>query len=112
MNDSGHRTITTIRQEDSSLTNDPAIVLGATQDSFLQQHTPTQDTLDTDIQAKVDHLPQIFNRAPRRQLEKRPFTIHQVRGAIHNLWQRKTLGGDNLPAEAYYGQNGAYGSTT
>ena len=47
MTDTSHRTITTVKQEDSSLTNDPATVLQATQDSFLQQHTPTQDTLDT-----------------------------------------------------------------
>ena len=48
MTDTGHRTITTVRQEDGSLTNNPATVLQATQDSFLRQHTPTQDTLDPD----------------------------------------------------------------
>ena len=87
MTDTGHCTITTVRQEDSSLTNDPATVLQATQDSFLQQHTPTQDTLDTDTQAKIDRLPQGFNHAQSRQLEKRPSTIHQVRRAIHSLRQ-------------------------
>ena len=40
MTDTCHRTITTVRQEDGFLTNDPATVLQATQDSFLQQHTP------------------------------------------------------------------------
>ena len=54
MTDTGHRTITTVRQEDGSLTNDPATVPQATQDSFLRQHTPTQDTLDPDTQAKID----------------------------------------------------------
>ena len=99
MNDSGHRTITTVRQEDGSLTNDPATVLQATQDSFLQQHMPTQDTLDTDTQAKIDRIPQVFNHAQRRQLEKRPFTIWK---AIHSLRQHKTPGYDGLPAEAHY----------
>ena len=102
MIDTGHRTITTVRQEDGSLTNDPATVLQASQDNFLQQHTPTQATLDTDIQAKIDHLPQVFNHAQRTQLEKRPFTIHEVRRAIHSLRQHKTPGYDSLPAEAYY----------
>ena len=51
MTDTGHRIITTVRQKDSSLTNDPATVLQATQDSFLRQHTPTQDTLDADTKA-------------------------------------------------------------
>ena len=102
MTDTGHRTITTVRQEDGSLTNDPGTVLQATQDSFLQQQTPTQDTLDTDTQAKIDRLPQVFNQAQRRQLEKRPFTIHEVWRAIHSLRQHKTLGYDGLPAEAYY----------
>ena len=102
MTDNGHRTITTVRQEDSSLTNDPATVLRATQDSFLQQHTPTQDTLDTDTQAKVDCLPHVFNDAQGRQLEKRPFGIHKVRRAIHSLRQQKAPGYDGLPAEAYY----------
>ena len=102
MTDTGHRTITTVRQEDGSLTNDPATVLQATQDSFLRQHTPTQDTLDADTQAKIDRLPQVFNHAQRRQLEKRPFTIHEVRKAIHSLRQHKTPGYDGLPAEAYY----------
>ena len=102
MTDTGHRTITGVRQEDGSLTNNPATVLQATQDSFLQQHTPTQDTLDTDTQAKVDCLPQVFNHAQGRQLEKRPFTIHEVQSAIHSLRQPKTQGYDGLPAEAYY----------
>ena len=102
MTDTGHRTITTVRQEDGSLTNDPATVLQATQDSFLQPHTPTQDTLGADTQAKIDRLPQVFNHAQRRRLEKRPFTIHEVRRAIHGLGQRKTPGYDGLPAEAYY----------
>ena len=36
MTDTSHRTITTVRQKDSSLTNDPATVLQPTQDSFLR----------------------------------------------------------------------------
>ena len=102
MTDTGHCTITTVRQEDGSLSNDPATVLQATQDSFFQQHTPTRDTLDTDTQAKIDRLTQLFNHAQRRQLEKRPFTIHEIRRAIHSLRQHKTPGYDGLPAEAYY----------
>ena len=96
MTDTGHRTITMVRQEDSSLTNDPATVLKGTQDSFLHQHTPTKNTLDTDTQGKVDRLPQM------RQLEKRRFTINEGRKSIHSLRQHKTPGYDGLPAEAYY----------
>ena len=44
----------------------------------------------------------IPNHAQRRQLEKRPFTIHEVRKAIHSLWQHKTPGYHDLPAEAYH----------
>ena len=102
MTDTGHRTITTVRQEDGSLTNNPATVLQATQDSFLGQHTPTQDTLDTDTQAEIDRTPQVFNHAQRRQPEERPFTIHEVWKAIHSLRQHKTTRYDPLPAEAYY----------
>ena len=102
MTDTGHRTITTVRHVDGSLTNDPASVLQATQDSFFHQHTPIQDTLDMDTQNEVDRPPQVFNHAQRRQLGKRPFTIHEVRKAIHSLWQHKTPGYDALPAEAYY----------
>ena len=102
MTDTGHRTITTVRQEDGSLTNNAATVLQATQDSFLRQHMPTQDTLDADTQAKMDRLPQVFNHAQRRQLKKRPFTIQEVRKAIYSLRQHKTPGYDGLPAEAYY----------
>ena len=102
MTDTGHRTITTVRQEDGSLTNNPAIVLQATQDSFLHQHTHTQDTLDTDTQDKVNSLPQVINHAQRRQLEIRAFTIHEVQKANHSLRQHKTPGYDGLPAEAYY----------
>ena len=100
MTDTGHRTITTDRQEDGFLTNDPATVLQATQDSFLHQHMPTQDTLDTDTKAKVDRLPQVFNHAQRRELENRPFTIHEVRKVIHSLRQHKTPGYNGLPAVA------------
>ena len=102
MIDTGHRTITTVRQEDCSLTNDPATVLQATQESFLHQDTATQDTRDTDNKNKVDRLPQVFKHAQGRQLEKRPFTIHEVRKAINSLRQHKTPGYDGLPAEAYY----------
>ena len=102
MTDTGHRTITTVRQGDGSLTNDLATVLQATQDSFLRQHTPTQDTLDADTQAEIDRPPQVSSRAQRRQLEKRPFTIHEVRKAIHSVRQHKTTGYDSLPAEAHY----------
>ena len=77
-------------------------MLQAGQDSFLRQHEPTQDTLDADTQAKIDRLPQVFSRAQRRQLEKRSFTIHEVRKAIHSLRQHKTPGYDGLPAEVYY----------
>ena len=101
MTHTGHRTITTVRQEDGSLTNDQAIVLQATQDSFLQRHTATKDTLDTDTQAKANRLPQVFNHDQRRQLEKRPSTIHEVRRAIHSLRQHKTPGYDGLSAEGY-----------
>ena len=102
MTDTGHCTITMVRQEDGSLTSDPATVLQATRDRFLQQHTPTPDTLDTDTQAKIDRVSQVFNHAQRRQLEKRPFTIHEVRKAIHSLRQQKIPGYDGLPAKAYY----------
>ena len=102
MTHTGHRTITTVRQEDGFLTSNPATVLQATQASFLHQHTPGQDTLHTDTQNKIDCLPQDFNPAQRRQLEKRPLTIHEVWKAIHSLRQHKTPGYDGLPAEAYY----------
>ena len=102
MIDTGHRGITTVRQEEGSLTSDSATVLQDTKDSFLHQHTPSQDTLDTDTQNKVDRLPQVFNHAKSRQLGKRPFTIHEVRKAIHSIRQHKTPGYDGLPAEAYY----------
>ena len=102
MTDTSRRTITTVRQDDGSLTNGPATVLQATQDSFLHQHTPTQDTLGTDTQAKVNRLHQAFNHAERRELKKRPFTINKVQRAIDNLRQHKTPGYDGLPAGAYY----------
>ena len=100
MTNTGHRTITKVRQEDCFLTNDPATVLQASQDSFLHQHTPTQDTLDKDTQNKVDRLPQVFNHAQRRQLEKYPFTIHEVPKAINSLRQHTTPGYNGLPPEA------------
>ena len=102
MTHTGHRIITTVRQQDASLTNDPATVLQAFQDRFLHQRTPTPDTLYTDTQNKIDRLPQVFNHAQRRQLEKRPFTIHKVRKPIHSLQQHQSPGYDDLPAEAYY----------
>ena len=102
MTDTGHRTIPKVRQENGSLTNNPATVRQATQDSFLHQHNPTQDTIDTDTQNKFKCLTMVFNQAQRRKLEKGPFTIHEVRKAIHNPRQHKTPGYNGLPAEAYY----------
>ena len=100
--DTDHRTITTVWQADGSLTKDPAMVLQATEDSFLHQQTPSQDTLNTDSENKIETLPQIFNHAQRRQLEKRPFTIHKVRKATHSLRKHKTPGYGGLPTEACY----------
>ena len=87
MGDTGHRTITTVRLADGSLIYDPAAVLQATQNSFLHQHTPTQDTLDTDTKNKIDRRPQLFNLAQRRQLEKRPYgaSSHGELGAMANV---------------------------
>ena len=64
--DTCHRTITTVRRADGSLTNDQAGVNHATQESFLHQHTPTQDTLHTDTKNKIDRLPQAFNQPQRK----------------------------------------------
>ena len=102
MTETGHSTVATVEQEDGSLTNDPATVLQAIHGSFLYEHTPNKDTLDTDTQNKIKRLPQVFNHAQRRQLEKSTFTIHKVRKAIHSLRQHNTPGYDGLPAEAYY----------
>ena len=102
MTDTGHRTISTVRREDGSLNNNPAIVLLATQDSFLHQHTPTQDTLNTYTKNEIDRLPQVFNHAQKRQLETPPFTIQEVRMVIHSLRQQNTPGYNSLPVEAYY----------
>ena len=66
MTNTGHRTITTVRQVDGSLTNDLGTVLQATQDSLFHQHNPTQDTLDTDTQNNFKRLPQFFNQVQRR----------------------------------------------
>ena len=92
MTDTGHTIITTVWQEDVSRINDPATVLQTTQDSFLHQHTPTQDTLDTETQTKIKRLPQVFNQAQRRQLENRSITMQEVRKAIQNVWTQKTPG--------------------
>ena len=102
ISNTSHRTITTVRRAEGSLTSVPATVLQGTGDSFLHQHTPTKDTMETDTQNKIDRLPQVFNHAQRTQLEIRPFTIHEIRRAIHSLRQTKTPGYDSLSAEAYY----------
>ena len=78
------------------------MVLQASQDSLLHQHTPTQDTLNADTQNKMERLSQVFNHTKRRQLAKRAFTIHEVRKAIHSLRKHKAPGYNCLPAEAYY----------
>ena len=77
-------------------------MLQATQESFLHQYILTQDTIDTDTQNKIKRLPRVSNRAQRRQLEKRPFTIHEVRKAIQSLRKHKTPSYNGLPAKAYY----------
>ena len=101
MTDTGRCTITTVRQEDDSLTDDPATVLQVIKHSFLHQHAPTQDTLDTHILNKINCHPEVFTHAQERQLEKHPFTINEVWNPIHSLRKHKTPGYGGLPAEAY-----------
>ena len=50
----------------------------------------------------MDRLSHFFNHSQRRQLENSPFTIQEIRKAIHSLRQNKTPGYHCLPAEAYY----------
>jgi hypothetical protein len=62
MTDAGHRTITTVQRDDGSLTSEPTAIFQATQDSFLRQHTPTQEALDPNSQVKVTCPLRILNR--------------------------------------------------
>ena len=68
---------TYLRQKDGFPTKDPATVLQATQDSFLRQHTPTQDTLEPDTKAKIDPPPPGFQPRPEEATGKTP--LHHPR---------------------------------
>ena len=82
MSDAGHRTITTVQRNDGSLTSEPTAIFQATQDSFLRQHTPTQEALDPNSQHKVTCPLRILNHAQRKKIEKHPFAIQEVQKAM------------------------------
>ena len=90
MTDTGHRTITTVRREDGTLTTDPATVLQASHESLLHQHTPTQEAMDPHTQDKINRPPQILNHAQLGQIENRPLTIHKVGKTSGNTKPRAT----------------------
>ena len=86
LEDTGRRTIITVRSPEGGLTNNPDAVPQAVLDSFQAQHGDALPELDPHTRGTIrEHVPRVFNREHRRAIEHDPFSISKLQRALDRL---------------------------
>ena len=101
LGETGHRGIKAVRLQDSTVTNDPKVVLEEVLNSFLRQHNTEDGELLAYTEELISHLPKLYNKTQRRDMHRTPFTIRELDEVLYKLQPGKTPGVDGLPAELY-----------
>ena len=102
LEDTGRRTIHTVRTPEGGLTNDPDAVLQAVLDSFQAQQGDALPDLDPHSRSTIrQHVPRVFNWEQRRAIEHDPFSISELQRALDRLKKGVVPGVDGLQAEGY-----------
>ena len=101
LGETGHRGIKAVRLQDGTVTNDPKVVLEEVLNSFLRQHDTEDGELSAYTEELISHLPKLYNRTQRRDMQRTPLTIRELDEVLYKLQPGKTLGLDGLPAELY-----------
>ena len=101
LGETGHRGIKAVRLQDSTVTNDPEVVLEEVLNSFQRQHNTEDEELSAYTEELISHLPKLDNQRQRRDMHRTPFTIRELDEVLYKLQPGKTPGVDGLPAELY-----------
>ena len=101
LGETGHRCIKAVRLQNSTVTNDPKVVLEEVLNSFQRQHNTEDKELSAYTEELISHLPKLYNWTQRRDMQRTPFTIRELDEVLYKLQPGKTPGVDRLPAELY-----------
>ena len=101
LGETGHRGIKAVRLQDSTVTNDPKVVLEEVLNSFLRQHNTGDGELSAYTEELISHLPKLYNRTQRRDMHRAPFTIRELNEVFYKLQPGRTPWVDGLQAELY-----------
>ena len=101
LGETGHRGIKAVRLQNSTVTNDPKVVLEEVLNSFQRQHNTEDGELSAYTEESIWHLPELYNRTKRRDMRRTPFTIRELDEVLYKLQPEKKPGVDGLPAELY-----------
>ena len=99
--ETGHPGIKAVHLQDSTVGNDPKVVLEEVLNSFLRQHNTEDGELSAYTEEPVSHLPKLYNQTQRRDMHRAPFTIRELDEVLYKLQRGKTPGVDGLPAKLY-----------
>ena len=93
LGETSHRGIKAVRLRNSTVINDPRV--------FQRQHNTEAEELSAYTEELISHLPKLYNRTQRRDMQRTPFTIRELDEVLDKLQPGKTQGFDGLPAELY-----------
>ena len=65
LGETGHRVIKAVRLQDSTVTNDPKVVLEEVLNRFQRQHNTEDEELSAYTEELISHLPKLYNRIQR-----------------------------------------------
>ena len=74
------------------MTNDPKVVLEEVLNSFLRQHNTEDGEPSAYTEELIFHLPKLYNRTQRRDMNRTPFTIWELDEVLYKLQPGKPLG--------------------
>ena len=83
--ETGHRGIKAVRLQDSTVTNDPQVVLEEVPNSFQLQHNNEDEELSAYTEELISHLPKLYNQTERRDMHRTPFTIWELDAVLYKL---------------------------
>ena len=102
LEDTGCRTIHSLRTSEWCLTNDLDAVLQAVLDRFQAQQGDALPELDPHTRSTIrEHVPRILNQEQQRAIEHDCLIISELQRALDSLKQGVVPGVDGLPAKAY-----------
>ena len=81
LGETGHRGIKAVRLQNSTVINDPKVVLNSCQ----RQHNAEDEELSAYTEELISHLPKLYNRTQRRDMHRTPFTILELDEVLYKL---------------------------